>query len=129
MRKPDESGMDELLRLSREISTRGQQQSRAKQERAERRQAIQGMQQGLREIKLSVALEQLKLLAEPRIVARVEALRQKPGTAELRKLIVSLSDSLEQWSDNVSRSKPEMSSVVRSVKTLAILIELLFSLE
>ena len=127
--KSPESGFEELVRLSKETSKMGQdfankEQERAKKEQklAERKQKIQG----LTEIKVSVALEQLKPVATPGIIEEVSSLRHMRSTGDLRKLISDLATELENSAGNMSGSNPD---IERSVKTLAILIELLFSIE
>jgi len=127
--KSTDSGLEELLRLSKEISRVDQEQTKAAHKRAEHRQKVNELQQGLIELKASVALEQLKSIATPEIIKKVSSLKHNPKTDELRKLILNLSAELERWVDSMSGSKMDMVSVNRSVKTLAILIELLFSIE
>lgn len=127
--KSTDSGLEELLRLSKEISRVDQERTKADRKRAEHRQKVNELQQGLIELKASVALEQLKSIATPEIIKKVSSLKHNPKTDELRKLILNLSAELERWVDSMSDSKMDMVSVNRSVKTLAILIELLFSIE
>lgn len=125
----NENGLEELLRLSKEITKVEQERTKAEHERAEQRQKVSELQQSLIELKASVALEQLRPIATPEIIQEVSSLKHRPKTDELRKLILSLSAELESWVDNMSSSKLDMASIKRSVKTLAILIELLFSIE
>ena len=127
--KSTESGLEELLRLSKEITKVEREQTKAEQDHAEQRQKVRELQQGLSELKVSVALEQLKLIATPEIIKEVSALKNKQTTGELRKVILDLSAELEKWVDSTSGSNQDMDSIKRSVKTLAILIELLFSIE
>ena len=124
-----DSGLEELLRLSKEISRVDQERTKAERKRAEHRQKVNELQQGLIELKASVALQQLKSIATPEVIKEVSLLKQNQKTDELRKLILNLSAELESWVDNMSGSKLDMASINRSVKTLAILIELLFSIE
>jgi hypothetical protein len=124
-----DSGLEELLRLSKEISRVDQERTKAERKRAEHRQKVNELQQGLIELKASVALQQLKSIATPEIIKEVSLLKHNQKTDELRKLILNLSAELERWVDNMSGSKLDMGSINRSVKTLAILIELLFSIE
>lgn len=127
--KSTDSGLEELLRLSKEISRVDQERTKADRKRAEHRQKVNELQQGLIELKASVALQQLKSIATPEIIKEVSLLKHNQKTDELRKLILNLSAELESWVDNMSGSKLDMGSINRSVKTLAILIELLFSIE
>ena len=127
--KSTDSGLEELLRISKEISRVDQERTKADRKRAEHRQKVNELQQGLIELKASVALQQLKSIATPEIIKEVSLLKHNQKTDELRKLILNLSAELESWVDNMSSSKLDMGSINRSVKTLAILIELLFSIE
>ena len=124
-----ESGLEELQRLSKEITKVDRERTKAEQDRAEQRQQVRELQQGLIELKASVALEQLKPIATPEIIEEISSLKHKQTTGDLRKVILDLSAKLEKWVDNTSDSKQDMDSIKRSVKTLAILIELLFSIE
>ena len=122
--KPPENGFEELLRLSQETSKVEQGITRKEQELAKRKQVVQG----LREIKVSVALEQLKLFATPEIIEAVNSQRQKRSTEDLRKLILDLTSELEKSVSSKSGQNLDIISASSSVKALAILIELLFSL-
>lgn len=127
--KSTESGLEELRRLSKEITEVDRERTKTEQDRAEQRQKVRELQQGLVELKASVALEQLKPIATPEIIEEISSLKHKQTTGDLRKVILDLSAKLEKWVDNTSDSKQDMDSIKRSVKTLAILIELLFSIE
>jgi len=127
--KSGESGLDELLRLSRQITRIDQEQTRAAREQAERGRAVKELQQNLIELKASVALEQLKPIASPEVIREVSSLKNTQNTGSLRKLILDLSGELETWASKSSRTNVDTASAERSAKTLAILIELLFSIE
>lgn len=127
--KSGESGLDELLRLSRQITRIDQEQTRAAQRQAERGRAVKELQQNLIELKASVALEQLKPIASPEVIKEVSSLKNTQNTGSLRKLILDLSGELETWASKSSRTNVDTASAERSAKTLAILIELLFSIE
>jgi len=124
-----ESGLDELMRLSRQTAKMGQEVEEKEKQKAEYNQKVHGVVTGLREISFSVALEQLKLIATPEIIEEVSALTDKPGTEDLRKLISTLTHDLEIQVSRTSVSNPEMEPIERSVKTLAIIIGLFFSLK
>jgi len=125
---PD-SGLEELLRLSKEIAKVDQERTKAEQVRTEQRQKASELQQKLIELKASVALEQLKLVATPKIIREVSSLKDKPNSRGLRKLILDLTAELEKWVDKKHDPNPDMEAIKSSVKTLAILVELLFSIE
>lgn len=127
--KSTDNGLEELLRLSKEMAKVGLERTKAEQDRAEQRQKVRELQQGLVGLKVSVALEQLKLVAAPEVIKEVTSLKHKQSTESLRKLILNLSSELENRVDNKYGSNLDMDSIKRSVKTLAILIELLFSIE
>ncbi|MFC1861696.1 hypothetical protein ACFLT4_04940 [Chloroflexota bacterium] len=123
-----ESGFDELLRLSQETAKKEQELTKREQQRTEQRQKVQGVLQGLREIQVSIAVEQLRLVATPEIIKVISSLTHKQDTEDLRKLISNLVDDLEKHLRSVSPSNSDMVPIERSVNTLAILLELFFSL-
>ena len=130
--KSPESGFEELIRLSKEtgkieeaFARKEQELAKREQERAEKKQTIRG----LSELKVSVALEQLKPVATPEIIEKVSSLSNMQDTGALRILISDLATELETGIHSKTGSNPDMLIIERSVKTLAILIELLFSLE
>ena len=126
--KSPESGFDELMRLSQKTTSEAQELTRREQQRAEQRQVVQGVLQGLKEINVSVAVEQLKRVATPEIIEEIRSLKHKQDTGDLRKLISDLANDLEKRVGSVSASNQDMLPIERSVKTLAILIELYFAL-
>lgn len=124
-----ESGFEELMRLSRQLSKREQEDTQREQQRAERRKKVQNVLGGLRELKVSMAVEQLKLIAATEVIEKVNSLKSKEGTEELRKFISDLADELESRIGVVSASNPNFKPIERSIKTLTILMELFFSLQ
>ncbi|MFC1966954.1 hypothetical protein ACFLWI_08500 [Chloroflexota bacterium] len=126
--KSPESGLDELIRLSQETARKKQELAEREQQRTKQKQKVQGVLQGLMDIKVSIAVEQLKLVSKPEIIEGVSSLTHKQGTEDLRKLISSLTDDLEKRIRSIATSNPDMVPVERSIKTLAILLELYFSL-
>ncbi len=127
--KSPESGFDELVRLSQKTTGEAQELASREQQRAEQRQVVQGVLQGLKKINVSVAVEQLRLVATPEIIEKTGSLTHKQDTRDLRKLISDLVNDLEKCVGSVSASNQDMVPIERSVKTLAILIELYFSLQ
>jgi hypothetical protein len=127
--KSPESGLEELLRLSREITKVEQEQTREERKRAETGKTVKELKQGLKEINISVALDQLKPIATSEIIKEIDSLKSKQNTVDLRKLILGLSTGLEKMVDSTSGPNLDMASIERSAKTLVILIELLFSIE
>lgn len=124
-----ESGLEALLRMSQQFKKQGQEQSQREQQRAEQRKKVQGVLVGLKGLNVSMAVEQLKLVATPEIIGKVNSLKGKSGTEELRKLISGLSEDLEKRIGIISAVNPDVKPIDSSMKTLAILIELFFSLQ
>ncbi len=128
MPKEEESGLDELLALSRKFTKQKEDNERQERQRAEQGKKVKGVLQGLQDLNLSMALTQLKSVAKPEIIQRVAALKTRPGTDDLRKLITSLVDDLEKRLNTLSAgSKTEITSLVNSARTLSILLDLYFS--
>jgi hypothetical protein len=98
-------------------------------QRAEQRKKVQSALGGLRELTVSLAVEELKPVATPEIIEQVNSIKGKQGTVELRKLISVLINNLESDIDIITATNPDIKPTERSIKTLNILIELLFSLE
>jgi hypothetical protein len=127
--KSPENGLEELKRLSDQISRTSREQANKDQQNTERRRAVQDIRQGLKEINFTVALDQLKRIATPEMIKEVSSLAREHDTRRLRKLVLSLAADLEKGLDSKSSSKLDMVTIERSAKTLPILIELLFSIE
>ncbi|MEE8419033.1 MAG: hypothetical protein V3S02_02860 [Dehalococcoidales bacterium] len=121
--------LDELMALSRGMSQTAKKLEQEEQRGNQRRQKLQGVQQGLRGISVSVALSQLQTIASPDIVSQVDSLNSKRGTADLRRLIVNMAHDLEKCVGNPSATTRSKMTAEDTAATLAILIELLFSLE
>ena len=96
---------------------------------AEYERNMQGVVAGLRGISFSVALNQLKTIAESDIYEKVIAMQNQPDSKELRRLISDIARNLERETSKAARKNPEFESIGNSSKTLAILISLLFSLQ
>jgi len=124
-----ESGFEELMRLSQQFTKQGQERTAREKQRAEQGKKAQGVLQGLKELNVSMAIEQLKLVATPDIIEEVNSLKRKQGTGDLRKLISNLTDDLENRIGVISASNPDMTPLERSMKTLNILLDLFFSLK
>ena len=126
--EPPESGFEELMRLSQQFTRQGQERTAREKQRAEQGKKVQGVLQGLKELNVSMAIEQLKLVATPDIIEEVNSLKRKQGTGDLRKLISNLTDDLENRIGIISASNPDMTPLEGSMKTLNILLDLFFSL-
>jgi hypothetical protein len=128
MPQEEESGLDELMRLSRKFTQQQEEHDKQERQRVEQGKKVKGVLQGLQDLNLSMALTQLKTVARPEIIQKVAALKTKPDTADLRKVITSLTDDLEKKLGAAAGSKAEMTPLVNSVRTLSILLDLYFSL-
>ncbi len=124
-----ESGLEELRRLSQQFTKQEQEHTQREQQRAEQRKKAQDVLGGLRELTVSMAIEQLKLVATPEIIEQVNSLKSKPRTEELRKLISDLAYDLEKRSGVISASNRDIKPIEQSMKTLTMLLELFFSLQ
>ena len=124
-----ENGFDELMRLSRQFTRQQQEHTERERQREEQGKKVRGVLQGLRELNVSMAIEQLKPIAIPAIMKEVNALRSKQGTEDLRKIISNLADDLENRIGAISAANPDTASLVNSMKTLNILMNLYFSLQ
>lgn len=127
--KSKESGMEELMRLSRQTANIGQKMREEEQQKAAHEKNVQGVVAGLRGISFTVALNQLKMIADPEIYEKVAAIQKQPDSKALRRLISDIARNLEKQTSAASRKNPELEPIENSTKTLAILISLLFSLQ
>ena len=124
----EESGIDELMRLSRRFTRQQEEREKQERQRQEQGKKVRGVLQGLKDLNLSMAMQQLKTVAKPEIIRQVSALKSKDGTEDLRKMITTIADDLEKHLGAVSASKTEMTPLVNSMRTLSILMDLYFSL-
>ena len=128
MKDEEESGIDELMRLSQQFTHQQEEREERQKQREEQGKKVQGVLQGLKELKVSMAIEQLQPIATPEVIEEVNALRSKEGTDDLRKVMSSLADDLESRLSAISASNPEAASLVNSMRSLNILMDLYFSL-
>ena len=127
-KKEEESGLDELMRLSRQFTKQQEDHDKQERQRQEQGKKVQGVLRGLKDLNITMALDQLKPVAGPDIVKRVNALKGGEATDDLRKMMTALTDDLEKKLGAAVRGKPEGASLVNSVRTLSILMDLYFSL-
>jgi hypothetical protein len=128
MPKEEESGLDELLALSRKFTKQKEEHDKQERQRQEQGKKVRGVLQGLKDLNLSMALNQLKGVAKPEVIQKVTALKSKDSTEDLRKLITSIVDDLEKQLNALTSSKTETTKLVNSTRTLSILLDLYFSL-
>jgi hypothetical protein len=124
----EESGIEELLRLSRQFTRQQAEHDEREKQRQAQGKKVKGVLQGLKELNLSMAITQLKTVARPEIVKQVSALKSQEGTDALRKMISSIADDLENRLRTIQAPKTDTSYLVNAMRTLNILMDLYFSL-
>ncbi|OGN99856.1 MAG: hypothetical protein A2Y58_02040 [Chloroflexi bacterium RBG_13_51_52] len=129
MAKEEESGIDELMRLSRQFTRQQEEHEKQERQRQEQGKKVRGVLQGLQDLNLSMALSQLKGVARPEVIQQVTALKSGGGTEELRKIVTNLVDEMEKQLNQESLLKKEITQLADSVRTLSILLDLYFSLQ
>jgi hypothetical protein len=123
----EESGIDELMRLSRKFTKQQEDHDKQERQRQEQGKKVRGVLQGLKDLNLSMAIGQLKTVAKPEIIKQVTELKNRPGTEDLRKIITKMVDDLDKQLGADSLTKSEITAADNSVKTLSILLDLYFS--
>jgi hypothetical protein len=119
----EESGIDELMRLSRQFTQQKAVNEAKERQREEQGKKVRGVLQGLQELNINMAVQQLKPVAKPEIIRQVTALKSRGGTEDLRKMISSLADELETGLG----AKKENLPLLNAMRTLNILLDLYFS--
>jgi flagellar biosynthesis/type III secretory pathway protein FliH len=127
--EPPESGFDELMRLSQQFTRQQEEHEEKERQRAEQGKKVRGVLDGLRELNMSMAMEQLQQVATPEIIKEVNALKNKPGTDDLRKVISNLAEDLESRLRAISSKNTDAAPLVNAMRTLNILMDLYFSLQ
>jgi hypothetical protein len=124
----EESGIEELLRLSRQFTRQQEEHDQREKQRQAQGKKVKGVLQGLKELNFSMAITQLKTVARPDIVKQVSALKTQESTDALRKLISSIADDLENRLRTIQAPKADTAYLVNAMRTLNILMDLYFSL-
>ena len=124
----EESGLDELLRLSQQFTKQQEEHDKQERLRQEQGKKVQGVLQGLKDLNINMALEQLAPVATPDTIKQVKILRSTGSTDDLRKMISDLADDMENQLGTMSRTNQETMPLVNSMRTLNILMDLYFSL-
>jgi hypothetical protein len=119
----EESGLDELMRLSRQFTRQKAENEAKERQREEQGEKVQGVLHGLQDLNINLAVQQLRAVAKPDIIKRVTALKTRGATDDLRKMISALADDLEKSLGD----KKENASQVNAMRTLNILLDLYFS--
>ncbi|MBN1693123.1 MAG: hypothetical protein JW845_06165 [Dehalococcoidales bacterium] len=129
MPEEEESGIDELMRLSQQFTRQQEEHDKQERHRQEQGKKVRGVLQGLKDLNLSMALSQLKDVASPEVTTQVTALKNKNDTEDLRKIITNLVDELEKRLNTASGPKAETTKLINVTRTLSILLDLYFSLQ
>ena len=122
----EESGIDELMRLSRQFTKQQEDNERAERQREAQGRKVKGVLQGLKELNVSMAVSQLTSVAPAETIRRVDALRTKENTEDLRKLISTMADDLERQL-GVLKPGDSTAPLVNTMRTINILLDLYFS--
>jgi hypothetical protein len=125
----EESGIDELMRLSRQFTRQQEEHEAREKQREAQGKKVKGVLQGLKELNFSMAVTQLKTVARPEIVKQVNALKSQESTDTLRKMISSIADDLENRLRTLQAPKTDTTYLLSSMRTLNILMDLYFSLQ
>ncbi|MGD1119788.1 MAG: hypothetical protein ABR886_09920 [Dehalococcoidales bacterium] len=124
----EDSGLDELLALSRKFTKQQEDHAKQERQRVEQGKKVKGVLQGLQTLNLNMALDQLKTVAKPDIIRQVSALKTGQNAESLRKVVTNLIDDMEKQLSRMSGTKAEITQMVNATRTLSILLDLYFSL-
>jgi hypothetical protein len=127
-KKEEESGLDELMRLSRQFTRQQAERDTQERQRQAQGQKVRGVLQGLKDLNVSMSVDQLKGVAPPEIISGVNSLKHKEGTEDLRKMISKLADDLERRVAELPAGAGT-TRLANSMRTLNILMDLYFSLK
>jgi ribosomal protein L22 len=119
----EESGLDELMRLSQQFTRQKAENEAKERQREEQGKKVRGVLQGLQELNINMAVQQLKAVAGPDVIKQVNAMRTKGGTEDLRKMISAMADQMEKKLG----AKKDTAPLVNDMRTLNILLDLYFS--
>jgi hypothetical protein len=125
----EESGIDELIRLSRQFTRQQEEHEAREKQREAQGKKVKGVLQGLKELNFSMAVTQLKTVARPEIIKQVNVLKSQESTDALRKMISSIADDLENRLRTLQAPKTDTTYLLNSMRTLNILMDLYFSLQ
>jgi len=117
-----------LMRLSQQFTRQQEQHEEQERQREEQGKKVQGVLHGLKDLNISMTLEQLQTVAPPEIIKEVESLKNKESTEDLRKTISGLADDLENRIGSINATDTDRTELLNSMRTLNILMDLYFSL-
>jgi ribosomal protein L22 len=119
----EESGLDELMRLSRQFTRQKAENEAKERQREEQGKKVRGVLHGLQELNINMALQQLENVAKPDVIKQVTAMKTRGGTEDLRKMISALAEDLEKSLGDNKENAPQ----VNAMRTINILLDLYFS--
>ena len=125
----EESGLDELMRLQQQFTRQQVEHDDRKKQQEEQGKKAQGVLRGLKDLQFSMTIQQLQSVATPEIIAEVDALKNKPDTEDLRRMISRMADDMENRLEAIVTTDSAARPLVDSMRVLNILIDLYFSLK
>jgi ribosomal protein L22 len=111
------------MRLSRQFTRQKAENEAKERQREEQGKKVRGVLQGLQDLNINMALQQLKTVARPEVIKQVNALKTTGGTEALRKMISTLAEDLEKSLG----ARTDTAPLVNDMRTLNILLDLYFS--
>jgi predicted component of type VI protein secretion system len=129
MTKEEESGLDELMRLSRQFTRQQEENEAQERQRQAQGKKVRGVLQGLKDLNISMSVEQLKAVAPKEVIDKVNSLKNQEGTEDLRKMISGLADDLEKRLADIPADAAAAAPLANSMRMLNILMDLYFSLQ
>ena len=125
----EESGLDELMRLQQQFTRQQEEHDDRKKLQEEQGKKAQGVLRGLKDLQFDMTIQQLQSVATPETIAEVDALKNKPDTEDLRRMISGMADDIENRLEAIANTDPGNKSLVDSMRVLNILMDLYFSLK
>jgi hypothetical protein len=120
----EDSGIDELMRLSQQFTRQQEEHEDREKQREAQGKKVMGVLQGLQDLNINMALQQLQTVAKPEVIKQVNALKTAGGTEPLRKMISSLAEDMEKSLG----ARKDTAPLANDMRTLNILLDLYFSL-
>jgi hypothetical protein len=125
----EESGMDELMRLQQQFTRQQEEHDDRQKQQVEQGKKAQGVLKGLKDLQFTMTIQQLQSIATPEIIAEVDALKSKPDTEDLRRMISGMAEDMENRLETIATTDSEAEPLINSMRVLNILMDLYFSLK
>lgn len=128
----EESGIEELKRLSYEIENRGKEiaedlgRARKSLERVKKIRAVRGV---IGEIKVSLVQDALVSMGEFNILHQVDSLKQPQDLVNLRRIILETLNEVEKSLAVEDTSLIDAPALKKKLRVVSVLLELNFSFE